>query len=285
MKILPPYPGHRRGLDVSRWQGEIDFALLDSIDVFEFVAIRASVGDYYIDPMFRTYYDGFRSVGWAVGAYVVIDPKNSIASQLVKFQQAVGDLKLDFIVLDVEKDWDLAVDLRNRVYWFLRALKGWDIPIIVYTADWFWSGPIGGRVMPKNPPNSSDPKQDEEIVASGWPGWFASYGDNDEDPFDLAGHPIEPRGWNETDNPDAFRGTWKGWRVWQVTSKGVVPGITTNTVDENYMTEELFQLIRPVAPPPPPPPPIHKHRLYEERITDLEEWRANVKKHADSFPT
>jgi len=252
MKILPEYAGNRRGLDVSRYQGDIDYTLVDSIGVFEFVAVRASVGDYYVDPKFDANYAGFRDLGWLVGPYVVIDPKKKIAGQMGKFRQAAGSKKFDFIALDVEKPWDSAVDLRNRVFWMARELRGWDVPVIIYTADWFWSQPIGGRVMPKNPPN--DDLTNPEIYASGWPLWTASYGDNDEDPFDLTGQPILPKGWRESSNSNAFQGPWRGkYGVWQVTSKGVVPGITENTVDENYMTEELFQLIKPdVAPVPDP---------------------------------
>lgn len=268
MKIIPEWAGHRRGLDVSRWQGEIDFAKVHELGVFEWVAIRASVGDYYADPMFRTYYDGFRLVGWVVGAYVVIDPKNKITGQMDKFRQAVRDLKLDFIVLDVEKPWDLAVDLRNRVFWMARELKGWNVPVIIYTADWFWSAPIGGRVMPKNPPN--DDLEAHEIYASGWPGLFADYGDNDEDPFDMGDGPKLPKGWAITEDPNAHQGPWRGkWAGWQVTSKGVVPGIPENTVDEDYMVEEMFQLIKPdVTPPPVEPPPSD----LEDRTKALEDW-------------
>ncbi len=255
MLIIPEWEGHRRGFDVSRWQGEIDFQKLGAVG-FEWVAIRSSVRHNYTDPMFRTYYDGFRGLDYAVGAYHVIDPKIQVAPQMDRFRLAVGELKLDFIVLDVELPYDSVVDLRNRVFWMLRELTGWNVPVIIYTADWFWSTPIGGRVMPKNPPN--DNLEADEIYASGWPLWGADYEDNDADPFDFTiGVDPLPRGWQPSDDPNAHQGPYRGkWGVWQVTSKGIVPGISTNSVDENYMTEEMFQLIKPGVLEPPIPDPI-----------------------------
>ena len=244
MFIIPEWIGYRRGLDVSRWQGEIDFTTLQrGLPGFEFVAIRASIGDYYSDPMFRTYYAGFRSIGWAVGAYHVVDGTREIEGQLEKFQQTVGDSTFDFLVLDVEKKYGSKKDLRNRTFWMAKALQGWDVPVIMYTAEWYWSNPIGEHGASDDPP-TGPALTESERYASGWPLWGADYEDNDADPFDfqVGVNPL-PDGWKVSTNRKHHQGKYRGkWGVWQVLDKGKVPGIVSS-VDQNYMTEELWQEI------------------------------------------
>ena len=56
------------GIDVSQWQGQIDFSKVakDGIDI---VYIRASEGTNYIDPNFRENYEGARENGLKTGFY------------------------------------------------------------------------------------------------------------------------------------------------------------------------------------------------------------------------
>ena len=56
------------GIDVSAWQGDIDFAAVKAAGK-EVVYIRASVGSNYIDPYFERNYNGAVANGLSVGFY------------------------------------------------------------------------------------------------------------------------------------------------------------------------------------------------------------------------
>lgn len=57
-----------RGVDVSRYQGAIDWTLLSSQDI-DFVFIKATEGSGYVDPRFQENLKGAKDAGLLVGAY------------------------------------------------------------------------------------------------------------------------------------------------------------------------------------------------------------------------
>ncbi len=66
-KVQPQhYPVH--GVDVSRWQGKIDWAKLRSQGA-NFVYIKATDGGDHLDPMFKKNWDGAHQAGLKRGAY------------------------------------------------------------------------------------------------------------------------------------------------------------------------------------------------------------------------
>ncbi len=60
------YPVH--GIDVSRWQGEIDWRRVRAAGV-RFAYIKATEGGDHSDPAFRRYWNGARAAGMPRGAY------------------------------------------------------------------------------------------------------------------------------------------------------------------------------------------------------------------------
>jgi lysozyme len=60
------YPVH--GIDVSRWQGQIDWASAREGGV-NFAFIKATEGGDLVDPLFRSNWDGARAAGVPAGAY------------------------------------------------------------------------------------------------------------------------------------------------------------------------------------------------------------------------
>ncbi len=61
------------GIDVSKWQGDIDYNLVKEAGV-EFVFIKLGGqngigGEYYLDPKFERNIEGFTNVGIPVGLY------------------------------------------------------------------------------------------------------------------------------------------------------------------------------------------------------------------------
>lgn len=57
-----------QGIDVSSWQGNIDFSSVASSGV-EVVYIKATQGTDYVDPYFQTYYNDAKAYGLKVGFY------------------------------------------------------------------------------------------------------------------------------------------------------------------------------------------------------------------------
>ena len=89
-----------KGIDVSGWQGNIDWQQVKDSGV-EFVIIRVggrgtSEGNIYPDEMCQTYYAGAKAAGLKVGAYFF--------SQSVTVEEAVEEAEY---VLDAIKDWDV----------------------------------------------------------------------------------------------------------------------------------------------------------------------------------
>jgi GH25 family lysozyme M1 (1,4-beta-N-acetylmuramidase) len=261
------------GIDISHWQSDnqaIDWGAVP--EKYKFAVVKCSEGATFKDWKFQENFDGGKASGRVMGAYHYHRANANTAVQEQNFYDALAGRLPDFVVLDVESQDGVTVQtLRNRVYWSLRFLEKQEVPVVVYTASWFWSDPIGGRVMPKDPPNGLD---DDKIYASGWPGWFADYGSNNGQPN--GDGPLLPVGWRDSNDPNARQGPWRGkWAMWQYTSKGVVPGIAGG-VDLNLMQDKLWDVINP-----PPPPPVGD---LEERVEELERQVANIKTWGESFP-
>ena len=93
-----------KGIDVSSWQGNIDWQQVKDSGV-EFVIIRVggrgtTEGNIYPDEMCQTYYEGARAAGLKVGAYFF--------SQSVTEEEAIEEAEY---VLDVVKDWDVEMPI------------------------------------------------------------------------------------------------------------------------------------------------------------------------------
>lgn len=93
-----------KGIDVSVWQGSIDWTQVKESGV-EFVIIRVGgrgmdEGTLYTDDNAQSYYEGATAAGLKVGAYIF--------SQAVTVEEAVEEAEF---VLDAVKDWDIQMPL------------------------------------------------------------------------------------------------------------------------------------------------------------------------------
>ncbi|WP_347079407.1 glycoside hydrolase family 25 protein, partial [Escherichia coli] len=68
------------GIDVSRWQTTVDWALLKSQGI-QFVFIKATQGNYSVDSLLKKHVDGANSAGMIVGLYHWVDPLVDATSQ------------------------------------------------------------------------------------------------------------------------------------------------------------------------------------------------------------
>lgn len=97
-----------RGIDVSHWQGAIDFAAVKE-QGFSFVIIKAGGADagYYKDPQFERYYADAVAAGLGVGAYYFTGKNFAGAAQgtleAQQFMQLIAGKKFDYpVTADVE---------------------------------------------------------------------------------------------------------------------------------------------------------------------------------------
>lgn len=93
-----------KGIDVSVWQGEIDWQQVKNSGV-EFAIIRVGgrgmdEGGIYTDDLAQSYYEGATAAGLKVGAYFF--------SQAITVEEAVEEAEF---VLDAVKDWDVQMPL------------------------------------------------------------------------------------------------------------------------------------------------------------------------------
>lgn len=97
------------GLDVSRWQGDINFQAVKDAGV-EFVFVRVGSqrgvgGEYYIDPKFQQNIKGFNEVGIPVGIYFY-SYADSVKSAKNEAKWVVEQLKGYKVDLPVVFDWE-----------------------------------------------------------------------------------------------------------------------------------------------------------------------------------
>lgn len=196
------------GIDVSRWQREIDWEKVAAAG-YRFAVIRATIGNYYTDPRFYVNWDGAREAGLLVSAYHVLAPERPADSQMERFFDTLGPRAAHLpLVLDVELSREVsAEDITASVRACVDTIEEEDgRGPVIYTARWFWDRHV----------SESPDWADYDL-------WVAHYG---------VDSPSLPKGWDE-------------WMFWQHSDHGEVPGIDAST-DLNWFNgthEELMACV------------------------------------------
>jgi len=213
------------GIDVSHWQGAIDWHKVASTGI-KFAFLKATEGTDHKDDNYLTYLAGAKAAGILTSAYHYFLPKYNAAEQAHHFldtveraEKSVGSQHDLPLVIDVEVKAS-AHYLKEVIDFFLvvvqQARKG--TPII-YTSPGFWRSYLG--------------RSWEECVK--YPLWVAHYG---------------------TGIPGQFF-PWVSWKFWQYTRAGRIPGIAAN-VDLNVFSDGFYDLVNFCVPDDPPKKtPIH----------------------------
>ena len=241
------------GIDCSRWQGNIDWPLLASQGVL-WAAIRASVGNYYIDPTFEDNFDGASAAGIMPLSYHVIHPDNDVESQLDRYELAMNGRAPAGLVIDAEIVGTVSENIRKRrTYWIMRKTDDrWPSPVkLYYTASWYWNPNIGATYSGNEFKNF--------LL------WVASYGPNDGQVPPTPPFPDVPNAWKDADPQ---------WWIWQYTSRGVLDGTDSANIDLNLMRDDFYAKLRAkwdgeIDPPPP-------SGELETRVESLENWKDAV---------
>ena len=132
------------GIDVSRYQGEIDWHQVANENVISFVYIKATEGSDMTDSRFAENFKGAREVGLRVGAYHFLSDRSSMREQFENYRSHVPKSKLDLLpMVDIEesgvKRWS-ASQIQDSLAVFCQLVKDHygKLPII-YTYSNFYN--------------------------------------------------------------------------------------------------------------------------------------------------
>ncbi len=113
-----------KGIDVSKWQGVIDWSKVKSSGV-EFAMIRASYGSSNLDPKFETNYQGAKDSGIAVGAYHY---SHATTIEMAK-------IEVDFLIKTLEGkqfEYPICLDLEDKAQLDLDKKTLADIALVYF---------------------------------------------------------------------------------------------------------------------------------------------------------
>ncbi len=182
------------GLDVSYWQGKIDWKAVCQ-GGYHFAFARASQGATYSDPTFADNVTGARANGIFIGAYHFFQLSVSPAAQAQFFLSKLANLQLDLPpALDFEDATTLSKAAAAAAVktWLDLVEQGTGRKPIIYTNANSWDTYIGSPVWAKD-----------------YPLWVANY--------TAAAEPYKPK-------------SWTSWMFWQHSNQGKIAGIN-NAVD------------------------------------------------------
>jgi lysozyme len=182
------------GIDVSRWQGKIDWQKVADSKLIEFAVCKATERN-KVDREFKNNWEKIPQVGLIRGAYHFARTDNTFIQEADHFLNTLGPLTAtDMLVLDIEESTIKGTAFTDWVLGWLEYVeqKTGKVPF-VYTYGPFWAAHIG------------KPSLDVIKKFQKYPLWLAAY----------------------TKNPDIFiPSIWKqnSWTIWQKSGNIAAPG-------------------------------------------------------------
>lgn len=214
MSVFAFQPSNDRlyeGIDVSEWQGEINFEEVARSGI-EIVYIRASEGTGYVDPYSRENYEKAKENGLKIGFYHFLTATNieEAREEAEFFVSNIKGLEPDCrLAMDFEVFDGLGVDEINDISReFLETVEELSGKKCVIYSDAYNARTIFSKELANN-----------------YPIWVADY--FVEEPAD--------------------NGKWETWVGFQYTDRGRINGIDGN-VDRDYFTEDIFLSDTPSIP-------------------------------------
>jgi lysozyme len=205
------------GIDVSNWQGDVDWATVAASGI-EFGIVKSSEGTTYRDPYFRGNWSGMKAANMVRGCYHYAQPdlnspEAEAAFWLGNVEAVGGLLPGDLLALDMECGYG------NLLPWTQQCLRvvaeSVGFKPLLYSGAWFM-----------NPHGLTN---DAFLAEHGL--WLASYG-----------------------SPPVVPPQWPVLAIWQFTCEGHVPGVAgpcdVNVYNGPLETLRLYG--KPGADVPPP---------------------------------
>ena len=213
-----PTPTRLSGIDVSHWQGTIDWGKVRGAGK-KFAFIKASEHTSFVDDKYQSNRANAKAAGLKVGAYHFARPNLGTTDAYAEADHFIetadwtsGELRP---VLDLEDTGGLSSSaLQTWVKAFVqRIYERTGVRAIIYVSPSFWSGKMS---------NSR---------------WFA---DNGYDVLWIA-H------WTTASSPSVPAENWggKSWTFWQYTSDGSVPGISGRVDLDRFNGTDMSKVLIP----------------------------------------
>ena len=220
-----------QGIDVSEWQGNIDFQQVKDAGI-EAVYIRSSEGSDYVDHYFEENYEKARQAGLNIGFYHYVTARTveEGREEARFFASVVSSKEIDLrLAMDFESFENLSVEQINDISEvFLTTLEEVTGKEVVIYSDASNARNVFSREL-----------------AESYPIWVAEY--FAEEPFD--------------------NGKWETWVGFQYTDRGRVSGIS-GSVDRDEFTSGIFLDERSTLPESENKPVIERTTEYTVRRGD-----------------
>lgn len=223
--LLPASTPTYFGMDVSAWQGYIDYEKVKSEGV-EVVYIKATEGTWYTDAYLQYNYENAKKYGLKIGVYHFLMAKNSeqAKAEARYFANAISGLEIDCrLAMDFEEFGDLSVEQINEI----------SQSFLIETQT------ITGKEMVIYSNTNDATNIFSQSLANDYPLWVANYGV--DEPYD--------------------NGKWNSWVGFQYTSRGLLNGVN-GYVDLNRFTKEILLDDSTPIPIPEPLPEENKQVEY-----------------------
>lgn len=137
----------RQGIDVSHYQGKIDWHKVAMTGEVSYVFIKATEGGTLVDDCYRTNLAGARRAGLKVGIYHFFSPTVPVSQQLANLFSNVNKKEIDLIpIIDVEHRGKLSQKEFNlRLKDFLKQVeRHYRARPIIYTGQNFYNKWLSG---------------------------------------------------------------------------------------------------------------------------------------------
>jgi len=199
-----------RGADVSDYDPGTNWPTLKN-GGRSFAIIKATEGNSYVNPLFKSDWEAAKGAGVIRGAYHFYHAGDNPTTQANQFIKTMGKLEADDMapVFDWETNekTSTATAIANAKIFLDAVQKATGRVPIIYTGTSFWN-------------------------SMGNPAYFIKY------PLYLAEY--------EVSCPNVPP-PWSKWTMWQNADTGGVSGITTKNVDQDYFAGTMDELIEFVA--------------------------------------
>lgn len=206
--IVPSPVMTRFGVDVSQWQGTIDWAKVAASGIAFMVARCVREGG-TVDATYAGNVARAEAAGLTTGAYAFLAGGGVAGQQAATFIAAVGDPTGMLIALDIERPSSHPTPSAWAVSTFVAAWRAaWpNHPLLLYGSR----GAVLGNIGAGTP------------LAPSGALWLANYGTNP------SGTPVDAYAVRGGDASSLWRSTFSGWTramLWQFSSRGSVAGVT-----------------------------------------------------------
>ena len=139
-------PVQGQGIDVSKFQGRINWRKVARSGMAKFVYIKATEGTSNRDPYYKANVDSARAAGLLVGSYHVYSSKTTAYQQFDNFKSVVVKKKQDLIpVLDIEGHHSGRLNMA-RVDKILELMENhYGVKPMIYTSETLYKQHFSGK--------------------------------------------------------------------------------------------------------------------------------------------